>query len=440
MSKSVKKSASNVKKNAPTPAAKPVKAPKKTVRSLADLASVAQVPAPVESEAPPPVTIEVPESVAEAIMDAAPEDTTDDTVVVGGVIEAEEVTTEWRPDTAYTPTWKPVAPVEIEGVAEVADLPQQEDAPVKEDAGLVEADPRLALLAEIEQYVTVCGYTQAHIDRAHNMTLPQLHEYLASLRVSSGGSIQVAELLAEVEEAYAETLASEDVQRKLSLIEAKGADFLTLASRVHRALGSDVVVNGVRYQEYHELLKHLVRHSSVVSAHIVDIASLLRITIPEQLENGGTPIPVVSGMQLNTKATLYILSVLLNNMRSWAVSAANADMLAKTAQKQREEMEAFAALKVAQAKAAQDNLNTALAAHAAETSRVATYIVEDEDGKFLAKKHVDDPLSYKNLQFVDHPFDAIPLNSRLAAADLAERVGLHFKKELTPLKLVLMRA
>lgn len=304
--------------------------------------------------------------------------------------------------------------------SEMTEEEQEEDAELEAEVD-DETRQRKELMHEITELVTICGYMQNHIDRAQFMTLSELKEYVHTLRINSGGSVGVARLLAETEEDFHKFVASEEVQRKIALVEAKGSDFINVAQQISRVLGSDVVINGVRFAEYREMLRILTEHTSIVQRGITEFADILRIEVPERLDLGGKTMPVVEGMPINTKTTLYILNVILNNIRSWRASSAQADELMKRYKNEAEAAKKALERQVEENKALHQRVESIRKEYNQRMSDVNSWILKHPKG-FLAKKDIDEPLSFKNLTFVEVLEDAIHLKSRIAADDLAQRV------------------
>ena len=310
---------------------------------------------------------------------------------------------------------------------EAAETVSEETHAIGDVSDEVIEDERTTLLATLYQYVSTCGYSQDMLNRAKKLDLPALRDYVESTRVNSGGSLTVAELLAETEEAYAEFVSSPDVQRKAGLIEAKGRDFINMAQKMERVFGKDVVLNAVQHQEYHELLKTIVQHSSVVDRAISSIADILRIEIPERLLLGGETLPVVAGVQLNTKTVIYILTLLENNLRTWASNAAIADDLAKKA---RAEADAFAKLAGERQKllnATQDEVREARQRHEKATSKVLGYAIMSDEGDYLCIDDEDKPRSLSNMAHTEDWQEAIIMGTHSKALDLAARASDRYE-------------
>ena len=296
-----------------------------------------------------------------------------------------------------------------------------EETEILEEGESDEALERKQLIAEIEQFVTICGYRQEHINRAAFMTLPELRDYVYTLRINSGGSTSVAQLLADMEEDFHKFINSEDVQRKLALAEAKGANFINVAQKVQRILGSDVVINSIRHDDYPQLVRRLVTHVSVVQNAITQMADLMRLEVPEHLDLGGETVPVVEGMQLNTKSTLYLLNLVVNNMRAWHVSSRNAEELRDRYQKDAELAAKQVEKHVKDNRDMQQRVESIRKQFEGLVSNVKGFVLKNSKG-YLGKKDDEKPLSFGNLTYRDHLQDAIWMTSKVAASDLAQRI------------------
>lgn len=339
------------------------------------------------------------------------------------VEEVEEVT-------SVLPQFNSVEPGVVTDVEDVSGEPASDIVVDAVDVGIPEQEEsdatpedieRAKLMEEITQYVTLCGYMQDHLNRATNMTLVELREYAHAMRINSGGSVTVAQLLAETEEDFHRFISSEDVQRKVALAEAKGADFINVAQRIHRILGSDVVINGIRYAEYRDLVKLLIEHTAVVQRGVTAFADILRIEVPERLDLGGKTMPVVEGMPLNTKSTLYILNLVANNIRVWHASSVQADELVKRMNAEIEVYKKTIQRQADENKALHQRVENIRKEYNTRMGDVHSWVLKHPRG-FLGKKYFDEPLAYSNLTFYTNIEDALHMKSRISADDLAQRV------------------
>ena len=289
-----------------------------------------------------------------------------------------------------------------------------------------EEDEHKQLIGELENLVTVCNYSQTVLRRASNMTLPQLREFLYTVRANSGGSVSVAELIADAERQYDEVTLSPNFINKMNLVEAKGRDFIAIAQRWQRVMGGDTLINGIRYQEYHELLKLLTRHSTAMEDALTDVADHLGILVPEKLLLGGEEFPVVSGAKLNTKVAIYILNLIKNNLRAWADDAATATSQKNAAVEEASKQRDLAISRLKEINSKQVEINEARAKHERATRNVLGYaIVNTETQEYLCIADDDKPVAMNNLDFTPYFQEAILMTTRVKANDFESRVSDH---------------
>lgn len=287
-------------------------------------------------------------------------------------------------------------------------------------------DERELLVSELEKLVSVCNYSQIVLRRASTMSTPQLREFLNTVRANSGGSITVAELIADTERQYDEITSSPNFINKMRLVEAKGRDFIAIAQRWQRVMGGDTLINGIRYQEYHELLKLLTKHSTAIEDVVTDIAEHLGILVPEKLLLGGEEFPVVRGAQLNTKVVIYILNLIKNNLRAWAEEAASATNQRNAALEEASKQRDLAIARMKDIASKQAEINDARAKHDRATRNVLGYaIINTETKEYLCIADDRKPVTMKNLDFTPYLQEAILMTTFGKASDFESRVSDH---------------
>lgn len=299
-----------------------------------------------------------------------------------------------------------------------------------------EEEERSSLLAELETLATSCNYTKRVIHHAHGLSLEDLREYVRVQKRNAGGSVSVAQLIDEVEEYYADWANSELLRRKVAILEQKGQDFLVIAQRMSRVLGEDVTVSGLRFKDYHELLKHLVTHTSLVDNGVSNLAAILGIELPRdtlKLSEGSSP--VIPGQALSSRETLYLLSVVANNLTFYIEHSERMEKAYTKAEEARVKAEeALKAMKenmqgvIERTSAIIDQTNKAL-------SNTLTWVVVNNKDEYLGKIDDEVKLSFANITFYDDIRDALFFNGRQAANDFIVRVNNRFG-ELSAIRIV----
>lgn len=281
---------------------------------------------------------------------------------------------------------------------------------------------RDALLKELSQLATYCGLTKRALEQAKSLSDVELKEYVSLQRRMAGGSLDTAALIADTEDTYAEFIHSELTKRKLGILEAKGHDFLRVAQHMSRVLGQDVAISGMRFRDYHEMLKHFVEHCAVIDGALSTLAAVLGIEIPNDYllsEAGSTP--VIPGQALSTKAAAYIINVVLNNIQFYSNHSAQ---MHHTNERLSDEVRKLTAQVAAAQEHERDTISRVekvVEQVQASLNNVVTYVIL-RDKQFLAKKDPESKLSVKNLTFVDDLRDALFFNTRHSAMDLICRV------------------
>tara|TARA_B100001146_G_C16187099_1_gene437377 strand:+ start:1137 stop:2375 length:1239 start_codon:yes stop_codon:yes gene_type:complete len=151
------------------------------------------------------------------------------------------------------------------------------------------------------------------LESAINMyTDEQLVDHLKLLDANNGGSWDMASAIANATSDYKRFVESELLNSKLKLIDKKSMDYVAVAQRITKALGSDAVVQGVKIGDYHTLLRNLAKNYSVLFDKVLQLGESLGIRIPENVfDNEDGDVPVVEGMPHNPKIALLVLNVFL---------------------------------------------------------------------------------------------------------------------------------
>lgn len=293
------------------------------------------------------------------------------------------------------------------------------DVPIEVDT--TEDEERDALLREIETLATYCNYTRRVIEHAKSLSLVDLREYMRIQRKHAGGSVTVAELIDATEEHYAEYMHSELLRRKVSILDAKGKDFLVLVQRLSATLGQDIALNGMKFREYHELLTHLVTHTSVVDNAVSSLAAILGIELPADKLRNDTTFPVIPGQAMTAKDTVYILQVIASNLTFYIEHALT---LEKAYSKMSLECDKFKKERDTAKANEKDLLETttrAIEQVEKTLARTASYVVMREEG-YVGKRDPDEKLSVKNLDVYEGLADALFFTTKHAASDFVTRL------------------
>jgi hypothetical protein len=214
------------------------------------------------------------------------------------------------------------------------------------------------------------------------------------------------------------------------MVDAKGVDFIKVAQNYQRVMGTDIVVHGVRHQEYHELLRTLTKHTSAMDGAITSIAEDLGVLIPEKLMLGGTKYPVLDGAQINTKAAIYILHLIKSNLRAWADSADASQIARIAAQDEVAIIKASLIQKNREVSSKNEEVQAARAKHEKATSNVLGYVIINDDGEYLCIKNEKKPLTITNLTFTNVLQEAIIMQTKGKAEAMESRVSDHLDIEL----------
>lgn len=281
-------------------------------------------------------------------------------------------------------------------------------------------------LQELADLVTSCGYSNKMLRAACNMTDEELDTYLRLQRINSGGTVTVAELIAETENFYDEILASPVMQKRIALLEEKGADFRNLAVKLSNLLGGDVVIGGVKYLEYRELLTHLVKYVTLLEGMVSDIAAQLAIDIPvDTLLPNGEKIAIPNGFPVSGKPAVYVLHSLLVNLKFFAQHSSFME------ERHKIEQERGAALEqsnLALRRQTENLTSTLIDIRDKEESKytVVGFVVANNDG-FIGIDDLDERVSIMNLMNTHNVADAITFDSKLTASDFASRIARKYK-------------
>jgi hypothetical protein len=147
------------------------------------------------------------------------------------------------------------------------------------------------------------------------MTDAQLEEHLKLLDANNGGSWNMATALTAAKENYEKFISSEVLNAKLKLVDEKSHDFVRMAQQISRKLGSDTVISGVRVDEYHTLLRKIVKDYSAVMDKVFSVGQTLGINYPDpEPSNEDNFIPIMENMPHNPEFAFYTLNVLLAHL------------------------------------------------------------------------------------------------------------------------------
>lgn len=312
---------------------------------------------------------------------------------------------------------------EVHSEDEDADMEASETAVAAESFADEHVVAREALIAELTQLVTICNYSQQVLRRAETLPLPQLKEYVATVRRNSGGSVSVASLIDQTQAQYEAALLTESTMRKLAMVDAKGNDFIKIAQNYQRVMGTDIVVHGTRHQEYHELLRTLTKHTSAIDLAITHMAERVGVLVPENLLLGGERYPVLDGAQINTKVAIYILNLISENLRVWAEDADMAQKARRAAEDAATKSRAALEQKHRELVSKNEEVQVARAKHEKATSNVLGYVITNDDGDYLCIKNENKPISMGNLTFTSVLQEAIIMSTKSKADAMESRVS-----------------
>ena len=293
---------------------------------------------------------------------------------------------------------------------------------VGNDGELKDDSEREAVIAEIQQYLPPGRLVNNDVFK--NMSVEDLNNHLKMLSLNNGGSPAASKILKEIEEEYKVLIDSPDTKRRLALLEQRGSDFHKMAQKISKILGNEVAVKGMRYQEYHELLQHLTRSSTVIFKEIAAAADYMGIKMPiDELVPSMGSIPIMEGMVIDEKTAMYVLRVLLRQVEHWHHACLllqqnfDDDSKEKTTLKDRLE---YVSKQLKEEVETRDSMLQNIRQSFIEMPEFYIYVT---GGGFLALKDEDEKLEVKNLTFTSDIREALFLNSKKAAERIIEVIS-----------------
>lgn len=226
-----------------------------------------------------------------------------------------------------------------------------------------------------------------------SMDTSLLYDLLTIVRKDAGGSLEVASLIQQTKEDFEVSISSEMMKSRLKIADQKAADYAKIVQRMSAMLGSDVVINGARTKEYHEMVREYVKYIVTLTQKINSLAQFFNITIPVEEEfPNGPHIPVVNEMPCSPMNAIYILNVVMATMDRTVTSSKFAKESLERANNRIEYLESQ--LRVARERI--DDLQRSATKAAEETQRLignsSYWIIKDQHGRILQKIDPDKPL------------------------------------------------
>lgn len=397
-----------------------VKKAKESIRSLQDLAEQFSVDSPVEPEQ---------EVVAEIVEQSNPNITVE---FVEGPIEVDfekgnpEKEVEEVEEIAEEPTLEdhieelfgnenPIVSEEIIAMEAVSETMENAEVDMTKD--------RETLLSELREIYSIVNLP--YIESAWSkMTNDQLGDLLSMVKSENGGSAEVASLIQKTKKDYESFVKSDMMKSRMKLIEKKATDHAKVIQTFEKMFGNDVIINGVKSKEYHEMLKGAVRYIVVLTEQINALASSLGITIPaDEFIPNSDHVVIAENTPADPRVSMYVLNVFHASVDKLFVQSNHM-----------KEAHAKALLRIAQLEKSEKNLmdsNRGMIAQLDEQRQRFTrllsdssyWIIKDTKGKILRKIDAEKPLRHPNDLDLRGTIDtALFLTSERAAETLVERL------------------
>ena len=316
------------------------------------------------------------EAVHQAVVEDLKNEPVDfDTQIVGFENEVVESNTDTIEFPSNTPELEPVeTPL-------VIDIPETGiDPEIMEELKEDEFDPmnRGSILQELTSLYATLKIPYV-MKTWENMETKQLFDLLSIVRKDAGGSLEVANLIQQTKEDFEVAISSDMMKSRLKIVDQKSSDQTKINQRLASMLGSDVVINGARTREYHDMVREYVKYIVTITQKINSLAQFFNITLPVESEfPNGPHIPVMDEMPCTP-----VNAITSSKYASESLERANNKI---------EYLEA----QLKQARSRNDDLQKDLIATREETNRLignsSYWIVKDQHGRILQKNNPDKPL------------------------------------------------
>lgn len=150
-----------------------------------------------------------------------------------------------------------------------------------------------------------------------NLPIEDLKLVVETTIASCGGSYDMAEAIRKVEEQYISIIDSSSFKAKLSLLEKKGANYISLVQKLEKIAGSDFVLNTLKFEDYMRVNKSLIRNIEMVHETILGIAEEEGLEIPKEslFKKDDSSFPIVEGLPADPRVIGYILTMINVTLR-----------------------------------------------------------------------------------------------------------------------------
>ena len=255
------------------------------------------------------------------------------------------------------------------------------------------------------------------------MSTEDLKEHLYLLRTNNGGSFSMARLLQTVEMEYDGYLKSDTLRMRMSLVEQKAADFIVLAQKMRSIVGKDFVINGVRSQDYHNMLKCAVANVSVMHEKISAIGRQLGLQMPtEELRFRGDSVPIIEGMPADPRVAMYVLDILIAHLDKFAMQLDQ-----NNKQLQRDQIRIKSLLDrekhlISQAEDALKYQQQLIAEAEHFRSNSSYWIIKDDKGRILRQVDDEKLVHTRQLDLRGSENDCLQFTNRTGAKTWAQRL------------------
>lgn len=256
------------------------------------------------------------------------------------------------------------------------------------------------------------------------LPLPKLRDLLQLTLAENGGSISVASIIQESKKDFDEVLKSEEMNKRLRLLEQKGADYAKLLASFSRMVGNDFTIKNARTTEYHAMLKNSTIFIESLSSVIMKMAKKMNMTIPHsEFLPSKDHIPIVEGMPHDPRILIYVLNtfyMMIDRVYAQSMYAkeelekalANIDGLKERERRLTEEL-AIASRAEQEIRSDYEN----------RIRNSSYYIIKDDHGRIVRKIDEEKPLeTVRDLDLRGTIDTALFMTSKSSAQELADRM------------------
>lgn len=256
------------------------------------------------------------------------------------------------------------------------------------------------------------------------MTDIQLQEQLYLVKSCSGGTITMATLIKQTEDDYNRLVNSDAMKSRMKLLEQKAADQAKMIQTFTKMFGNDVVIQGAKSKDYHDMLKSAVSYIVSLTGHVNMIAEQLGITLPvEEYMPNGKHVPITENTPADPRVYMYVLNVFRSHLDKLDIQANNLNKQNSDNQKYIKRLEQHVKLLKDQQESTNREIERERTEFLRRLGNSSYCIIKDAKGNILRKIDNEKPLTHPNdLDLRGTINTALFLTSERAAENLAERL------------------